>query len=70
MADVFNDLAKKTGLNASQAADALKSDEAKKIAADLGKKVGLKEDKTKEILDTASGAINDDVLSKIKKPFG
>ena len=65
--DFIKDLAQKTGIIADQAADALKSDEAKKIAADLGKKVGLDEGKTSDILDTVSGAIGD---GKIKNPFG
>ena len=65
--DFIKDLAQKTGITADQAADALKSDEAKKIAADLGKKVGLDEGKTSDILDTVSGVIGD---GKIKNPFG
>lgn len=65
--DFIKDLAEKTGITADQAADALKSDEAKKIAADLGKKVGLDESKTSGILDTVSGVIGD---GKIKNPFG
>lgn len=65
--DFIKDLAEKTGVTADQAADALKSDEAKKIAADLGKKVGLDENKTSDILDTVSGVIGD---GKIKNPFG
>ena len=63
----IKDMAKKTGITADQAADVLKSDEAKKIAADLGKKVGLDESKTKDILDTVSGVISD---GKIKNLFG
>ena len=65
--DFIKDLAQKTGITTDQAADALKSDEAKKIAADLGKKVGLDESKTSDILDTVSGVIGD---GKIKNPFG
>ena len=65
--DFIKDLAQKTGITADQAADALKSDEAKKSAADLGKKVGLDEGKTSDILDTVSGVIGD---GKIKNPFG
>ena len=65
--DFIKDLAQKTGITADQAADALKSDEAKKIAAGLGKKVGLDEGKTSDILDTVSGVIGD---GKIKNPFG
>lgn len=64
--DFIKDLAQKTGITADQAADALKSDEAKKIAADLGKKVGLDEGKTSDILDTVSGVIGD---GEIKNPF-
>lgn len=63
----IKDIAEKTGVTADQAADVIKSDEAKKIAADLGKKVGLDEDKTNDILDSVSGMISD---GKIKNPFG
>lgn len=65
--DFIKDIAEKTGVTKEQAADVLKSDDVKKVAADLGKKVGLDEDKTKDILDTVSGAIGD---GKIKNPFG
>lgn len=59
MADILGELSKKTGIGAEQVADVLKSDDAKKVVADLGKKVGLDESISNQVLDTASGFLAD-----------
>lgn len=55
MADILGEISKKTGIGAEQVADVLKSDDAKKIASDLGKKVGIDEATTGQVMDAAAG---------------
>ena len=77
--DFISQLTKKTGISTDQAASVGKIFDGINLAdigdpqgmiSKIGKKVGLDEATSKQVYDTAVGFLGDNVLSKIKLPFG